>query len=60
MYKKAVSFVVHDETTLVNADGQEFTQSADTLQELAEGDLIVVDGKRNKRNVLRARKVALV
>jgi uncharacterized protein YccT (UPF0319 family) len=51
---------VHDETTLVNADGQEFTQSADTLQELAEGDLIVVDGKRNKRNVLRARKVALV
>ena len=45
---------------IVSADRQEFTQASDTLQEQAEGDLIVGDGKRNKRNVLRARKVALV
>ena len=52
--------VVDNATSIINAEGQEFAHAVSSLQELAEGDVIVVDGKRSKRNVLHARKIVLV
>jgi len=52
--------VVDNSTSIINAEGQEFAHAVSSLQELAEGDVIVVDGKRSKRNVLHARKIVLV
>jgi len=54
-----VAVVVNKHTQVLNADGEDIVDVETALMGLAEGNIIRVEGKRNKYSVLRARRVVL-
>lgn len=54
---KPVAVVVDAETTIFNRDGRHVQTEA--IQELQEGETLVVEGKKSKRGVIHARRMVM-